>query len=340
LDEVLDIAVIGAGSWGTAIGNLLATKGHAVTLWARDKELVANISQQHRNAKYLGDLQLSLRLLATNSFLDLAKKKIFFVAVPSFALREILEQLCNTLEGSARESIWISLTKGIEYRESGDEIKTISQIMSDVLKTDRIFSLTGPSFAAEVVAGAPTTVVLAGKQMDLAKTLQDAFITDRFRIYTSDDLLGVELGGTIKNIIALAAGISDGLGFGDNAKGALISRGLVEMTRLGVHLGAQKDTFFGLTGLGDMVITAMSTQSRNHSVGQRVGSGESLADILDSMDMVAEGVHAVKAIYHYASDNALDLPITKGVYQVLYEVENPIQILTELMSREPKHEAI
>lgn len=340
MDEVFDVSVIGAGSWGTAVANLLAEKGHHVTLWARNSALARTIDEQHSNSKYLRGVELSPKLRATSSFADLVESEIYFVAIPSFALREILVQLKSTLVDPANQRIWISLTKGIEYGRQSDRLSTISELISEVLDTEKILSLSGPSFAVEVARGAPTTCVLAGTDLELARDLQRAFSTERFRIYTSNDLLGVELGGTIKNIIALAAGISDGLGFGDNAKGALISRGLVEMTRLGVHLGAQKDTFFGLAGLGDMVITAMSSKSRNHGVGERIGRGESLGEIISSMEMVAEGVYAVKAIYQYAQDHKLDLPITEGVYRVLYDNEKPLEILTELMGREPKEESI
>jgi glycerol-3-phosphate dehydrogenase (NAD(P)+) len=339
-DTRLSIAVLGGGAWGTTVASLLAEKGHEVLLWTRQPELAQQITARHHNLRYLPGIKLSQRLPATSELSKLENQDIYLFAVPSFALRSTASSLKLILKEQSVNKILISLTKGVEYEHAADGLITMSHLLHEELGSRRIYALSGPSFAVEAAQGFPTTVVLASQDQQQATLLQSAFSTERFRVYISDDILGVELGGTIKNIIALAAGISDGLGFGDNAKGALISRGLVEMTRLGTHLGARKETFFGLAGLGDMVITAMSSKSRNHAVGVRIGQGESLESILASMEMVAEGVYAAKAVYQYAKDHGIDLPIIRGVYETLYERASPLQKLSELMTREPKREEI
>ncbi|OGF54960.1 MAG: glycerol-3-phosphate dehydrogenase [Candidatus Fraserbacteria bacterium RBG_16_55_9] len=339
--ETLDAAVIGAGSWGTAIARLLARKGHRVILWTRDPKLAYEINSQHENSRYLPGVSLpDQHFQASSRLVDIADRDAYFIAVPSFALRGVARQLKKTLGESAQQATWVSLTKGIEYDRADQGLLTMSQVLREELNSDRVFAMSGPSFAEEVARDYPTTVVLAGKSAHRAKRLQRVFMTERFRVYISEDRMGVELGGAIKNVIALAAGCSDGLGNGDNAKGALIARGLVEMTRLGIALGARKETFFGLAGLGDLVITCMSKRSRNRAVGERIGQGEALKEILVSMEMVAEGVYAVRAIHRFACERGIDLPITRAVYEVLYEGATPRKKLTELMTREPKREEI
>ncbi len=333
------IAVVGAGGWGTAVASLLASR-HDVILWARDPKLASEIAKTRQNSIYLPGVSLNPQLAVTSRLEDLQAQKIFLIAVPSFAMRPISQSLQPILGHSAPDKILISLTKGVEYGRQDHRLHTMACVIAEELNCEKIFSLSGPSFAIEVALGLPTTVVLAGSDLKEAERLQRAMTTQHFRVYTSDDLIGVELGGTFKNVIALAAGISDGLGFGDNAKGALISRGLVEMARLGALLGARKETFFGLAGLGDLVITAMSVKSRNHAVGVRIGRGEALDSIIKSMEQVAEGVYAARAIHQFALYEKLDLPITRGVYEVLYERASPLKKLSELMSREPKREEI
>lgn len=339
--ETLDAAVIGAGSWGTAIARLLARKGHRVILWARDATLAHEINSQHENSSYLPGVSLPEKhFRASGNLADIAGCDVYFIAVPSFALRNLARQLKEDLGESVAQATWVSLTKGIEYDRADQGLLTMSQVLCEELSSENIFALSGPSFATEVARDYPTTVVLGGKDPHRAKRLQHALMTERFRVYISEDLIGVELGGAIKNVIALAAGCSDGLGYGDNAKGALIARGLVEMTRLGRALGARKETFFGLAGLGDLVITCTSQRSRNRAVGERIGGGESLKDILAGMEMVAEGVYVVRAIHSFACERGIDLPITRAVYEVLYEGVPPLEKLTELMTREPKREEI
>jgi glycerol-3-phosphate dehydrogenase (NAD(P)+) len=334
-------AVIGAGSWGTAFASLLARVGHDVVLWARDPELAREIAATHENVRYLTGIPLPRENLTISADLRAVRNRdVIFLVVPSFAFREVARRLRETLGESALGRTYVSLTKGLEYHRIERGLIPMTQVLREELGSEHVFALSGPSFADEVARDYPTTVVLAGRDLELAAELQRAMMTERFRVYISDDVAGVELGGAVKNVIALASGASDGLGFGVNAKGALVSRGLVEMTRLGVSLGARKETFFGLAGLGDLVITCMSSKSRNHTVGERIGRGESLDEILESMEMVAEGIYATKAIHRFAEEKGLDLPITKAVYEVLYEGAGPLEKLTELMTREPKREEI
>lgn len=323
------------------MARLLACKGQHLTLWARDAGLARSIAAQGVNEKYLPDVPLPLEnLRVTTRLSEICQADLYLFAVPSFALRPLARQLKQAVERERdpqkRRPSFISLTKGIEY----DTFTTMSQVLRQELGTDEVLALSGPSFASEVARDYPTTVVLAGHHPAQAAELQGVLMTERFRVYTSDDMLGVEIGGAFKNVIALAAGVSDGLGFGDNAKGALIARGLAELVRLGRRWGAHKETFFGLAGLGDLVATCTSPRSRNRRVGEQIGRGAALAEILPTMTMVAEGVYTVRAVERLAQDEGLDLPISHAVYQVLYGGACPLEKLTELMTREPKRETI
>ena len=334
------IAVLGAGSWGTAVANLLAKHSHDVVIWARRDEIASEINQSQTNHTYLAKIELSALLKATSDIKEIPPSDLIILATPSFAIRETLEALSSQSAHLLNSIPIVSLTKGIEYQENSSSLRTISDLITDVAGHVLVFALSGPSFAAEVAAGLPTSVVLAGKDQQRCADIQQQINSSRFRVYSSPDLLGVQLAGTFKNIIALAAGISQGYGMGDNARGALISRGLVEMSRLGVKLGAQKETFFGLAGLGDTIISSMSSQSRNFQVGARIGAGESLENILASMSSVAEGVYAVKAICAYAEESNVELPISRSVFRILYENADLESQLTDLMTRDPKSEGI
>lgn len=336
----MDVGVIGAGSWGTAIARLLGQKGHRTVLWARNPDFVETLATRGENPTYLPGVSLPEALRFTADLARLSHADVQVLAVPSFAMREILQRLRETFGRSVEATTWVSLTKGLEYRAEATRLTTMSEVIGEELGSAHVLALSGPNFAVEVAQEQPTTAVLAGRDPDLAASIQTAFMTERFRVYTSADLHGVELAAATKNVIALAAGISDGLGHGDNAKGALVARGLVEMTRLGESLGAQKETFFGLAGLGDLVITCMSGKSRNHTVGERLGRGESLAEIQNDMRMVAEGVYAVRALHAFGQARGIDLPITSAVNAVLYEGADPRAKLAELMTREPKRERI
>lgn len=331
----MNCAVIGAGGWGTALARLLARKGHAVYLWARRPQFAQELGALRENRQYLPGVSLPRGHLTITSDLAraVADADVVLLAVPSFAMRETARAL---REVSADPQAWINLAKGLE-RES---LLTMSGVLRQELQTDNIFTLSGPSHAEEVGRDFPTSVVLAGRDLILGERLQRALMTGRFRVYLSDDLLGVEYGGAVKNVIALAAGILDGLGYGDNAKAALIARGLAEMVRLGVQLGARRETFFGLSGVGDLVATCISEHSRNRRVGYRLGRGESLQQILESMAMVAEGVYATQAVRTLARRHSVEVPITEAVYAVLYEGASPLDQLNALMTREPKREIL
>lgn len=327
--------MLGGGGWGTAIARLLARKGHKTRLWVRDPVLASRMAKERENQKYLPGVRLPESLVI---FSDLEGVEDFgevlILAVPSFAMRELARRLVDLLPQGRPDLAFINLAKGLE-QGSG---KRMSEVLQEELGPRPIFTLSGPSHAEEVGRDFPTTVVIAGADLELGRRLQEALMTERFRVYLSDDLVGVEYGGAVKNIIALAAGISDGLGYGDNAKGALISRGLVEMVRLGVRLGARKETLFGLSGLGDLVTTCTSQHSRNRAVGFRIGRGERLDAILAGMEMVAEGIYATRAVRELARRLGVEMPITEAVYAILYEGAHPLEKLDELMTREPKME--
>jgi glycerol-3-phosphate dehydrogenase (NAD(P)+) len=333
----VDFVVLGGGGWGTAIARLLAREGHRTSLWVRGPALAEVMVKERENKKYLPGVELPPNL---EIFTELEEAKdrgeVFLLAVPSFAMRELARRLAAILSERSRPLAFINLAKGIE-QGSG---KTMSEVLREELGRGPVLTLSGPCHAEEVGRDFPTTVVIAGEDLDLGRRLQEALMTERFRVYLSDDIKGVEYGGTVKNIIALAAGISDGLGYGDNAKGALIARGLVEMVRLAVHLGARKETLFGLSGLGDLVTTCTSQHSRNRLVGYRLGRGESLQKILGEMEMVAEGVYATDTVRQLAQKLGVEMPITEAVYAILYEGARPLDKLTELMTREPKMERV
>lgn len=332
----MDFAILGAGGWGTALARLLARKGYTVRLWARRPEFARELNALRENRIYLPGVALPRNHLGITSDIAQALENadIVLLAVPSFAMREIAKRVRSV---DARPQAWINLAKGLER----DSLLTMSAVLKQELYADNIFTLSGPSHAEEVGQDFPTSVVLAGRDLALGEKLQRALMTDRFRVYLSDDLLGVEYGGAVKNVIALAAGILDGLGYGgDNAKAALIARGLAEMVRLGVYLGARRGTFFGLSGVGDLIATCTSEYSRNRRVGYRLGRGESLTEILQSMTMVAEGIYATQAVRELARRHNVEMPITEAVYAVIYEGADPLEQLNALMTREPKREIL
>ncbi len=333
--EVLQIAVAGGGSWGTAIAQILAEKGHKISLILRDDALADMINTQHENTKYLKGYALHPNIFATTDPSNLAQKNIIVLAVPAQSLRGFLRL---TKDYFSPNTILVNTAKGLEVQSK----KNMQHVVLDVLE-DKILAyavLSGPSFAAEVMQKQPTSVVLGCANDEISKSLRDEFSIDYFRCYSSNDVVGVEVGGALKNIFAIATGISDGLGFGDNTRASLITRGLAEMSRVGITLGGQAVTFMGLSGIGDLMLTCSGDLSRNRQVGLRLGRGESLQAILDSLGMVAEGVKTTEAIYEMTKELQVSAPIINAVYDVLYNNLDPKECAVKLMSRSLKHEKI
>ncbi len=334
-DKISKVGVIGAGSWGTALANLLAGEGIDVHLWVREEEVCNQIKKEHINGMFLPDVELDPRLKPVLSFEEaLFEKELVLMVVPSHVFRDVLTQLKPHLrEGMSL----ITATKGIE----NESLKIMSQVAEEILPKEFLkdfASLDGPSFAKEVVRRFPTAVTIACNDPDQAERLQQLFNTDYFRVYASQDVVGVQLGGALKNVIAIAAGAADGLQFGHNARAALITRGLAEITRMGVEMGANPLTFAGLAGMGDLVLTCTGDLSRNRTVGYKIGKGMSIEEITKSMNMVAEGVKTTRSTYELSKKIGVDMPITTQVYQILYKGKDPKKAVIELMSRELKAE--
>lgn len=327
----MKFAVLGAGGWGTAVARLLANHGHETVLWARNPDQASLIDQERCNAKYLPGVDLPETLSITADFRTAVAADMLVLAVPSIGMPALIERIVN---GESAPRIIINLAKGMDRASH----RTMSELISEALPDASVFTLSGPSHAEEVGRDVPTAVVLAGVDLDLGRTLQHEIATSRFRVYLSEDIRGVETCSTIKNVIALATGISDGLGYGDNSRGALITRGLSEMVRFGRHFDVQDATFFGLSGLGDLVATCTSQHSRNRAVGVRLGHGESLKDIMKDMTMVAEGVFAADIVYELAREKDIDMPITNAVYRLLRGEADPLSLVSEIMTRAPKRE--
>jgi len=329
------IGVIGAGSWGTTLADMLAKKRHRVTLWAYEKELVSEMRAGRENSIYLPGIKLSDNLNFTASLEEAVRDKdLLLFVVPSQVLRRVL---LDAVPHISPDSLIVSASKGIEV----DSLKLVSQIYEESLPEafyKRFAVLSGPSFAREVALEMPTAVVAAAADPLVAKGVQDVFTCHFFRVYTNSDLIGVELGGAVKNVIAIAAGISDGLGFGYNTRAALITRGLAEISRLGQALGARAETFAGLAGMGDLVLTCTGDLSRNRSVGIQLGQGRTLTEILAEMRMVAEGVKTTESTCLLALKLGVDMPIAFKVNEILYNDRPARDAVIELMSRDLKAE--
>ena len=322
--------VIGNGGWGTALAMTLAANGNNVTVWGPFEEEIKTIRSAGENSVYLPGVTLPDNLSWTSDPSAAADAELIVLVTPSRFVRSSLETFKPHLRPDAPI---VSATKGLDENTH----QRISQIAHDVLGRD-IAVLSGPSHAEEVARGVPTAVTVAGPDFQTLEKIQTAFMGPTFRVYTSDDLIGVELGGTLKNIIAVAAGILDGIGLGDNSKAALMTRGLAEITRLGIALGAKPETFSGLSGIGDLIVTCASRHSRNRSVGERLGKGESLEQIMGSMKQVAEGVWNAKAARDLAAAHGIEMPITEEVCAIVEDGKDPRQALKDLMSRDPKAE--
>ena len=329
------IAVLGDGAWGTAVALLLARRAdHRVCLWSARAENGELLRTRRENVRLLPGVPIPPTIeLTTDPLAAIRDADLWVSAIPTVYLRPTLDRF-RAFSGPDKRVV--SLTKGIEL----GTFRRPSEIIAETLATERVAALSGPSHAEEVSRGMPTSVVVAGADAELTTWIQQLFGTDRFRVYTNPDLVGVELAGALKNVIGIAAGIVDGLGFGDNAKSALLTRGLVEMTRFGVALGAEHDTFQGLAGVGDLITTCFSPHGRNRRVGERLGRGESLADIQASTPTVAEGVTTAKSVYERIRPLGLEMPITTGVYRVLYEGVSPTVGMDQLMTRRSGSERI
>ena len=340
-DKQYSIGVIGGGGWGLALAKLLAGNGSPVTVWEYSPEYLSLLRETHSNPVLLPGIKLPEAVSFTGAFSELISLEPSYIilAVPSQFLRRTLQTIPSEL--------WsVSSLKGIVLVSKGIELGT-NKLMHGVLREElpeslhqKLFVLSGPSHAEEVARKVPTTVVLAGTDETELTTLQTIFSNDYFRVYTSHDVLGVEIGGAVKNVIAIAAGMIRGMGFGDNSIGALLSRGIVEIQRLGIKLGAEADTFLGLSGIGDLITTATSEHSRNRHVGFQLGKGHKLAEILAEMSMVAEGVATTRSVHDLAMQVGVEMPIVEQVYMILYEDKDPHLAIRDLMLRELKAEKV
>ncbi|MBD3246404.1 MAG: NAD(P)H-dependent glycerol-3-phosphate dehydrogenase [Candidatus Omnitrophica bacterium] len=327
------VSVIGAGSWGTTLAVILARKGLSVDLHSVFAEHNREMIRAGENSLFLQGVRFPSSLRINPELQACLESKVVVVAIPVKFLRGVLKSAASA-GGAGLENVFVSVSKGIE----GRSLKRVSEIFAEELGPVRFAALSGPNIAKEVLQGVPSTSVIACREKGYAKQLQQLFSTPEFRVYSHQDLTGVELGGALKNIIALACGISDGLGFGTNTKAALVTRGLVEITRLGKCMGAVQETFWGASGLGDLVTTCFSPHSRNRSVGERIGKGESIRAITQQMNMVAEGVETVKSAYHLSTRHRVEMPITHEVYKVLYKRKTPQKAVSDLMQRPLKTE--
>ena len=334
-NQIESIGVVGAGSWGTALANLLATKGYQVDLWVYEKEVKEQILHHRENLLFLPGVKLSDNLHPSNDLAEvLSGKKLLLVVVPSHVMRIAARQMAEII---AQDTVIVSASKGIE----NETYLTMSGVLKETLPhidDNKLAVLSGPSFAKEVVRQVPTVVTVACKDPHLAGFVQQIFATPYFRVYTHEDLVGVELGGSVKNVIAIAAGIIDGLGLGLNTRAALITRGLTEIRRLGLKLGANPRTFTGLAGVGDLILTCTGTLSRNHTLGKQIGQGSTLKEILADMHMVAEGVNTAKSVYNLSTKVGVEMPICHEVYRILYQDRPPKEALYDLMTRDLRQE--
>lgn len=331
----MKIGVVGAGSWGTALADLLCCKGYLVDLWVFEPELKKEMEKSRENKIFLPGVTLSENLQPTN---DLAKavvdKDLVLVVVPSHLVRQIAQKMAPLLD---KRTIILSASKGIENKTH----LTMSGIYKEILPQipfDQIAVFSGPSFAKEVAHKVPTAITVACFDKKPACLIQHLFATPFFRVYTHTDLIGVELGGSVKNVIAIASGVVDGLKLGLNTRAALITRGLTEIRRLGLKMGANPRTFGGLAGVGDLVLTCTGDLSRNHTIGKKIGEGSKLADLLSKMQMVAEGVKTAKSVYNLSRKLEVEMPICHAIYHILYENLDPLTAVTQLMTRDLKEE--
>lgn len=333
----MKIAILGAGGWGTTLSILLYYNGHDVTLWEYKKSYAKILDKSRINHLYLPGIKIPQEIKISNNLQETCSdKNIIVIAIPSQHIRDVIKKLDFHF---IKNSILLSVAKGIEK----NTLFTVSQIILDLfpkINKSQISVLSGPSHAEEVVKRIPTAVVAASKDLETAKTVQATFMNSYFRVYSSDDLIGVELGGAFKNVIAIGAGIIDGAGFGDNTKAAIMTRGVAEITRLGLAMGAKPETFAGLSGMGDLIVTCMSKHSRNRYVGEQIGKGMKLKDVLMKMTMVAEGVETTRSVVRLSEKMKIETPIANEVYKILFEDKDPIKATNDLMTRNMKIESL
>lgn len=333
----MKVSVLGAGSWGTTLAVHLCNNGHDVTLWEINNNQVIKLKNDRENKLFLPGIMLPEGLNVINDIsLTVADSELMVFAVPSHFMRETAIKI-NQYWSDSQNLTVVSVSKGLELKTH----KRISQVLLEELtglSEDNFCALSGPSHAEEVSRGVPTALVAASHSPATAKLVQDLFFSSKLRVYVGDDVIGNELGGSLKNTIAIAAGIVDGADFGDNTKAALMTRALVEMSRMGVALGAKIETFQGLAGMGDMIVTCLSRHSRNRHVGEEIGKGKSLEEVLNEMTMVAEGVNTTKAIRELSEELNIEMPISDQVYKVLFENKSPRTAVEDLMMRDPKSE--
>jgi glycerol-3-phosphate dehydrogenase (NAD(P)+) len=334
--DKLKIGVVGAGSWGTALANLLANKGYLIDWWVFEEDLSRHLQEKRENYIFLPGVTLSENLQPTNNLQKVvADKDMVLIVVPSHVMRNVTEQMRPHI---GTDTILVSASKGIE----NDTQLTMSGVINETLgceRETRFAVLSGPSFAREVVMGLPTAVTAASKDPSIARIVQHTFAAPPvFRVYTNEDVVGVELGGSVKNVIAIAAGMIDGLQLGLNTRAALITRGMTEMRRLGLAMGAKPRTFTGLAGFGDLVLTCTGDMSRNHTVGKKIGQGMKLKDVLADMRMVAEGVKTAQSLYNLSKRLDVEMPIAHAIYFILHKDLDPKDAVHQLMTRDLKHE--
>jgi glycerol-3-phosphate dehydrogenase (NAD(P)+) len=329
------IAVIGAGGWGTTLAQIFAERNHDVTLWARSEQRALEIDAARENRTYLPGLKLHDKLQVTHDALAIENCHLYLFAVPAQDTRAVATELKDYLH-TGHDAVFVSASKGIER----GTLKRVTEVLTETLgvPSSQVLALSGPSHAEEVARKIPTAVVIAAEDHALAKEVQSAIVLPYFRVYSSSDVVGTELAAALKNVIAICAGIIDGLGYGDNTKAALITRGLAEMRRLGIALGANEHTFAGLAGLGDLVVTCQSRHSRNRFVGEEIGKGKKLRDILAEMKMIAEGVTTTESGLALAQQHKIEMPIVEETYKILFEDKDPREATMYLMTRDPKTE--
>lgn len=330
----MKVAILGSGSWGTALGNVLANNDHDVLIWGKNLDEIVDINKYHSNEIHFPNVKLNPNLKATTVFDDVIDYDVFLLAVPSIAIEEV----CQKLNDSVTKPVYIiNVAKGfhpVSHKYLMDVIR--ETIKPEILKG--VISLIGPSHAEEVVIGQLTALNAVSKDLEAAEVVQNLFSNESFRVYVNDDETGAQIGVAIKNVLALASGIASGLGYGDNTRAALITRGLAEMSRYGRHFGGRTETFLGLCGVGDLIVTATSHHSRNFQAGYAVGKAKSAEEFNRTNKTTVEGVMAAKIVYEEALKNNIEMPITTEIYQVFYENKNPEEAIIELMSRELKHE--